>query len=354
LKVLQKAAKNWHPVIKCAVAEALPSLVAASVAAHHEGAIKWTKGDVKSSGLDKRIVFIASAVLKELITLMEDHDNETVGKACRSIQSVIEQCGPGILGPVKTDCVGKATDLLRKRALCQLELDDGHDEFMTSVCGLVGSFARVMGDQFTPFLPDFLAAIVECGKSPRPPSDRSIAMVCLGVIAREVDVSAHWESTYFPAILARLGDPVNDVKHNAACSAGMCCESLGEKVGDKYSQLLPAITQLFSLDRSSGKSSAATVDNAAAAVARMILACPQKVPMSQVLPALLGVLPLKSDMTENETVYNCLFTLQKMPQADFVANRDKVRKVYTAATGNGSTVDKEIQRKITLALEGLK
>jgi hypothetical protein len=361
MQVLQKAAKNWHPLIKCAVAEALPSLVAPSIAAYHEGEIKWTKGDLNSPG-PVASMMIASAVLNELIALMEDDDKETVGKACEGIQSVIEQCGPQALVPVANDCLQKTHELLCKQAPCQRtdelygELpddDDDHDEFMTSVCDLVGSFARVMGDHFTQYLPQFLPAICEYAKSSRPPSDRSMAMGCLSEIAQEADVSAHWESIFFPAILAGLGDADDNVKRNGAFCAGMCCKSLGEKVRDKYPQLLQAISPLFTIDPSSGESSAAAVDNAAAAVSRMIMACPNDVPMSQVLPVLLKALPLKSDMTENETIYKCLFDLQQMNQSDLVANKDEVRRVFTAATSEGSTVDEEIQGQIRLALQAL-
>jgi hypothetical protein len=361
IQVLKKASTNWHPLIKCAVAEALPCLLAPSIAAYHEGEIKWTKGDLNSSS-PLASSLIVSAVLQELITLLDDDDKETVGKACEGIQSVIEQCGPQAFVPVANDCLQKTHELLCKQAPCQRaddlygELpddDDDHDAFMTSVCDLIGSFARVMGDHFTQYLPLFLPAICEYAKSSRPPSDRSMAVGCLGEIAQEADVSAHWESIYFPAILAGLGDPVDDVKRNGAFCAGMCCERLGEMVGDKYPQLLQAISPLFTIDASSGESSAAAVDNAAAAVSRMIMACPNHVPMSQVFPVLLKALPLKSDMTENETIYNCLFGLQQMNQPDFVANKDEVRRVFTAATSGGSTVEEEIQSQITLALQAL-
>jgi hypothetical protein len=359
--VLQKAATNWHPLIKCAVAEALPSLVTPGIVGYLDGEFKWTKGDLNSFS-SVAINLIASAVLKELITLMEDDDKETVGKACEGIQSVIEQCGPQAFVPVANDCLEKTLELLCKKAPCQRadELygevpddDDDHDEFMTSVCDLVGSFARVMGDHFTQYLPQFLPAICEYAKSSRPPSDRSMAMGCLSEIAQEVDVSPHWESIYFPAILAGLGDPVDDVKRNGAFCAGVCCESLGEKIGDKYPQLLQAVSPLFTIDPSSGESSAAAVDNAAAAVSRMIMACPNHVPMAQVLPVLLKALPLKSDMTENETIYKCLFGLQQMNQPDLVANKDEVRRVFTAATSDESTVDEEVQSQIMLALQAL-
>jgi hypothetical protein len=52
-----------------------------------------------------------------------------------------------------------------------------------------------------------------------------------------------------------------------------------------------------------------TTDNAAGAVARLILAHPDAMPLDQVLPVLTGALPLKADFAENEPVFDCLFQL---------------------------------------------
>lgn len=50
-------------------------------------------------------------------------------------------------------------------------------------------------------------------------------------------------------------------------------------------------------------------DNAAGAVARMIMVQPQSVPLNQVLPVFLKALPLKEDREESMTVYNCIYNL---------------------------------------------
>jgi hypothetical protein len=71
-----------------------------------------------------------------------------------------------------------------------------------------------------------------------------------------------------------------------------------------YPSLLAALYPLFSPDEEDG-----VRDNAAAAVARMILACPGTIPLPQVLPVFLGALPLKEDLEEAGIVYGCLFTL---------------------------------------------
>jgi importin-4 len=105
---------------------------------------------------------------------------------------------PHALAPVANECLQKTHTLLSRKAPCQLEEEvygdepvedeeDDHDTFMTSVCDLCGSFARVMGSHFIQYLPQFLPPLCSFAKSSRPPSDRSMAMGCLGELAQELE-----------------------------------------------------------------------------------------------------------------------------------------------------------------------
>ena len=371
MQVLQKAASNWHPLIKCEVADALPSLIMPSIQANHGGDLQWTKGDLNGANpMHPHTQALVQAVLTELIMLMKDDDKSTVGKACEGIQSVIEVCGPHALLPVANTCLQNTHELLVKTAPCLAaeemygefpEDDDDHDVVMQAACDLVGGFGRVMGTQFAQYLPQFLPAICNYAKSSRPPSDRSMAMGCLSELAQELEGSIfeHWQTVFLPATLAGLNDPDENVKRNAAFCAGVCCEHLGERVAGDYAQILQAISPMFSVDLStapigSADSLAACVDNAAAAVCRMIMAAPNSVPMAQVLPAMLSVLPLKTDMTENETVYKCVLGLLQMNHPEIVGRKAEVKRVFMAAIAEDSKADDEIKAQLQAALPGLQ
>lgn len=368
MDVLQKAAINWHPLIKIEVAEALPSMLAPSIAMYDQGEVQWTKGEMNGTNpMSPQTTIIALTVLRQLIELMKDDDKDVVGKASEGAQTVIELCGPHALVPVANDLLTKTHELLNRKAECQRadeffgdvaigeDDDDDHDTFMQSVCDLLGSYPRVMGPHFAPHLPQFLPAVCDYAKSSRPSSDRSMAMGCLSEIAQELGsgVGAHWESVFLPAILAGLGDPDDNVKRNAVFCAGVCCEGLGESAADKYPQLLQSISPLFSIDVTNGEASAACVDNAAAALSRMIMACPNQVPMAQVLPVILKAVPLTSDTSENPTVFKCLLGLMEANNTDLAANKDELRRVLTEATADGSVVSEETQAQIRPALHSL-
>ena len=76
----------------------------------------------------------------------------------------------------------------------------------------------------------------------------------------------------------------------------------------------------------------ACVDNAVAAVARMIMYGPAGgIPLGQVLPVMLAALPLETDFTENDTVYNCLLGLLSMVHSntDVQANAANIQRILT-------------------------
>ena len=51
------------------------------------------------------------------------------------------------------------------------------------------------------------------------------------------------------------------------------------------------------------------MDNICAAVCRMIWHAPTRVPVPQVLPIVMNLLPLKEDMEEYTTVFTCMMKL---------------------------------------------
>ncbi|GFY88530.1 ARM repeat superfamily protein [Actinidia rufa] len=187
-------------------------------------------------------------------TMTEDDDKEVVAQACMSIADIIKDIGYIAVEPYMSQLVEATLVLLREEAVCQQAESDGeiddddteHDEvLMDAVSDLLPAFANSMGIHFAP--------IFEKLKLSRPPQDRTMVVACLAEVAQH------------------MGAPI----------AG-------------YIDSEP---------------DAAARDNAAGAVARMILVHPESVPLNQVLPVFLKVLPLKEDHEESMAVYSCVCNL---------------------------------------------
>jgi hypothetical protein len=84
-----------------------------------------------------------------------------------------------------------------------------------------------------------------------------------------------------------LQDDIN--RQNAAFCAGLLIEASPEKAGQFVMPLLAALHSMFRPEEAAGAR-----DNAVGAVGRILSSLPQgSLPLGQVLPVLLGALPLK-------------------------------------------------------------
>lgn len=104
----------------------------------------------------------------------------------------------------------------------------------------------------------------------------------------------------YPLFLRALHDPEYEVSSNAAFAIGSLLFQTQADLSPHYLEILGALQRLFEpipenapLKRDNAR------DNAVGAVARMILKNAEAVPLDQVLPILLGALPLKRDFAES-------------------------------------------------------
>ena len=66
------------------------------------------------------------------------------------------------------------------------------------------------------------------------------------------------------------------------------------------------------------------------------------------LTAFLRVLPLKVDMSENETIYNCLIGILQHPEG--VKQKAEIARIFQEAVSETSKVDAETKQKIQQAM----
>jgi len=369
-----------NTMLRSEVAEALSGMIMPAVATLG-GDIEWTKGEANPAmtkpPLTPQIQEVSQMCLQALIVILkEDMDSAVVGKSCESMQAILELLGPASLAPVANECLEAVHSLLSGKAPCQEsferallgedgngdgddDLDDDldeHESYMVHVMDLVGAMGRILGSSFAQYLPQYLPAICRWGKPSKPAEDRAMTMGILGELAQEIDaasLSPHVESVFYPAIQAGLADEDGNVQRNAAFLTGVTCETLGDAMSPQYMQLLQLLSPMFALPVTVSEDVAPIVDNAAAAVARMITTCPSAVPLEQVLPTFLSVLPLKDDMTENETVYGCLLTLLGSNNAVLAAQKAELLRVFQAAVAD-ENVQENVKAQLSSALASLQ
>ena len=140
-------------------------------------------------------------------------------------------------------------------------------------------------------------------------------------------------------LLKRLSDEDPETKSNAAFGIGLLCEKStdAKEVLSNYVSILTKLEPLLDAPSSPAQGTddphARLLDNAAGCVSRMIKKSPQNVPLEDVLPRLVEILPLKEDFDENEPVYDMLVTLYQQQNGVVQGLTGKLMPVFEKVLG---------------------
>jgi hypothetical protein len=212
--------------------------------------------------------------------------------------------------------------ILTKRHPCQQDL--GADEFedtleesseydwlvVDTALDCVVALSAALGPAFGELWKVFEKIIVKYASS-QEAAERCAAVGCIA------ECIGHMEGGVTPytdklmtALVRRLTDEDPDTKANAMYGAGLLCEKSDnvQLVTGKYNTILSKLEPVLQ-DASSGEGSKRLLDNAAGCVGRMIRRHPGNVPLEEVLPRLIELLPVKEDYQENAPAFRCIVQL---------------------------------------------
>ena len=145
-----------------------------------------------------------------------------------------------------------------------------------------------------------------------------MAVGCLGeIIVGLRDGVTQFTQPLLDIISRGLRDEEADVRSNAAFASGVLIENSSADLSPQYPALLTALQPFFQVPDHSAPALYNARDNAAGAISRMIVKSPSALPLDQVIPALISVMPLQFDPLENKAVYSAIFTLFRL-QPDLV------------------------------------
>lgn len=302
LKILVRHSTYFHEDVRLQAITSLKYIltVIQAVSQNHNEGITKTK-EVLDTVMD---IYVK--------TMTEDDDKEVVAQACVSIADIINDFGYLAVEPYMPSLVEATLVLLREESTCQQiesdceieEEDTEHDEvLMDAVSDLLPAFAKAMGAQFAPIFSQLFEPLMKFAKASRSAQDRTMVVASLAEVAQHMGAPI---SSYVDAlmhlVLKELGSADATNRRNAAFCVGELCKNGGDSALKYYADVLSHLHPLFGESEPDN----AVRDNAAGAVARMIMSHPESIPLNQVLPVFLQVLPLKEDREESLTVYGCI------------------------------------------------
>ncbi len=336
LKQLHSLRDSFNSMLREEVASVLPHLVISATLASPPSR-PWAKADFTDT-LSPATRAVCTAVLAELLGLVQDEDKDVATACYSSLQAVLEHVGPCLLAgaeereqymtallTVFQEALPSQQSLLDEEEALDEEDEDGARDLVEAACDLAGATAKTLGAAFVPYLDKILEPLCGFTKASRTEGHRQAASGCLGEVAEGLGPEAQrYFPALFPVVKLCLTDSANAVKRNAAWCLGMLCLALGPEVQPVVPEVLQALHPLFALPPAED-GGAETTDNATGAVARLIMAAPAAVPMAAVLPVFLQALPLKADKAENDAVYKCLSQLVQAQHPDLAPHAATLR-----------------------------
>lgn len=238
----------------------------------------------------------------------------------RNVAATLKACGPAILaqGDMMKEVVTAVSTIITRSHPCQQDLGDEEEELevegsseydwlvIDTALDVVIGLAVALGPGFAELWKIFEKPILAFTASASESVERSTGV---GVIA---ECAANMEAAVTPytekllaILLKRLSDTDPETKSNAAYATGQLIYNSTDSNTylPHYNTILRKLESMLHLQEARIK------DNAAGCISRMIMAHPDHVPLGDVLPALVGLLPLKDDYEENSPVYQCLLKL---------------------------------------------
>ena len=262
--------------------------------------------------------------------------------------------------------------ILQKQHPCQKDEDDLDEADMPeeenaeydwlcieTALEVVASLSTALGPQFGELWKVFEAPVLKYASS----QERFERSASIGTMADCIEGMGNgctpFTKRMMTILLKRLRDEDPETKSNAAFGTGLLCLNSTEtkETLPNYNAVFGLLEPMLDASNSSSpdESRARLVDNAAGCVARMIKASPQSVPLQQVLPRLVELLPLKNDFRENEPVYDTIISLYQAQEPTIMGMKAQVGPVVEQVlAAQEEQVSEETKGKLTQLLQFLK
>ncbi|KAJ3822148.1 armadillo-type protein [Lentinula raphanica] len=312
---------------------------------------EWQAGASVAVPLAPTVKELIKHVLPALLEMYETEDNKSVVSAlCVHLAETINKVGPGFVeGSLEPIC-GIAVQILEQKAFCQQDPDQDEEEeapeeqaeydsvLISSAGDLVAALANALGGDFAPAFSRFFPLIAKYYNKNRSLSDRSSAIGCLAeIIAGMKNAVTPSTEPLLELFYQALSDSEAEVLSNAAFAVGLLTEYSEVDLSPQYLHLLGALRPLFEVMPDSPPPRLNAKDNAAGAVARLIVRNTAAVPLDQVLPVFVQALPLKNDYLENRPVFRAIFHLAHTNGAVLSPFMDQLLQVFAVVLDpNGS------------------
>ncbi|KAF1832495.1 ARM repeat-containing protein [Decorospora gaudefroyi] len=322
-KLLELVDHSYEGIRKAALGTLWRTFACLFGMAEGDGMAKWTPGLPLAVEPPEELKKLGNLIMTATMTIWEDEmDRGTVTDINRDVAASLKLCGPAVLltenGTVVPQLCEHLLAVIGKRHPCQQDLGDVAEEdileesseydwlVIETALEAVTCLSVALGSQFAELWKMFEKPIMKYASS----QDSTERTAAVGTIAECVgNMGAGctpYTATLLKLLLHRLSDEDPETKSNAVYGIGLLCEMTTND--DEILKSLPTIFSKLEplLD---AQDQARLLDNTAGCVSRFITKHPGKLPIAEVLPRLVQLLPLREDYEENKSVFGMIVKL---------------------------------------------
>lgn len=241
--------------------------------------------------------------------IAEDESKEVVIRVLEAFEELVKKIGPSVItNETMPILIDHFIVLLNETAMCQKEGDEtegDHDEsLMGDLCDTLMQIAKDWKENFASQFERLLPSIEKFTRAERNTRDRILFTGLLADTLKHMpSIAAKFGESFSVLVERNLNSEDATLYRNSLYYLGILCEA-APSLSVNYLKFLQILQKFFT-----NEFEPATIDNAVAAVCRMIITCPQALPLETVLPAIFSKLPLKDDFDEYKTVMKCIVLL---------------------------------------------
>ncbi|KAL6709962.1 hypothetical protein ACN47E_000747 [Coniothyrium glycines] len=322
-KLLELVEHSYEGIRKAALGTLWRTFACLYGMAEGDGMSKWKPGLPLAVEPPAELKKLGNLVMTATMSVWQDEmDRGTVTDINRDIAATLKLCGPAVLmtdnGTVVPDLCQQLLAVITKRHPCQQDLGDEDEEdileesseydwlVIETAMEVVTCLAVALGSQFAELWKMFEKPIVKYASS-QESTERSAAVGTIAECTGNMGAGCTPYTTgLLKLLLHRLSDEDPETKSNAVYGIGLLCE-----MTENNDEILKSLTTIFSkleplLD---AQDQARLLDNTAGCVSRFISKHGDKLPIGEVLPRLVQLLPLREDYEENKPVFGMIVKL---------------------------------------------
>lgn len=284
---------------------------------------KWSPGlplqSQPAAEVKKFGEILMTATLKMWI---EEEDSATVADINRNVAENLRFCGPALIADesVLQKVIQVIMDITSRKHPCQEDFGGNEEaqevmeetsEFdwivIDTALEVVSGLAAALGESFAGLWKLFQKTLLRfAGSSENIERSTAVGVLSECIIGMGSAVTPY-TAAFLRLLIHRLRDEDPQTKSNAAYALGRLIEksSADAEIVTEYPAILerlePCLHQEFSR----------LPDNATGCLSRMILKHHDNIPLGEVLPAIVEILPLREDYEENEPLYRMICQMYK-------------------------------------------